>query len=280
MPSHPPPSHSFIDALLNAERPMIMELKPRSAGGVDLFRGRTPADLVTLYEAAGAPCLSVVTGRWFGGTIDLLHEVTERTSLPVLQKDFITNTGQLRDARRLGASAVLLTAALLPRVAMAKLVGASLSLGLTPFVEVATQAEVEAVPCADRCVIAVNNKDIVDRERGAGDIDRSMQLLPTVLQTGTRCPVSASGIDRVDVAAGLLDAGYAGLLVGTGLLRGDRRMGEWLAEFDRCRRPASRVDDSERSDVIGSVGDTGDIGDRCSDDRRLASVAPLHGWSA
>lgn len=225
---------AFIDALVRARRPVIMELKPRAASGEDLFQGRSPGELVELYETAGAPCLSVVTGHWFGGTTDLLRDVTARTRLPVLQKDFLTNAGQLRAARDLGASAVLLTAALLPRAALAKLVDTSLSLGLTPFVEVTSEAEIAVLPPGDECVVAVNNKDIRDRERGSADIERSLRLLPAVQRTGSRCPVSASGIDRSDVAARLLDAGFAGLLVGTGLLRADR-LEAWCRALDDHR---------------------------------------------
>jgi indole-3-glycerol phosphate synthase len=209
----------FIDALLGARVPVIMELKPRAADGEDLFQGRSPGELVAGYEAAGAPCLSVVTGRWFGGTTELLREVTASTDLPVLQKDFLTNARQLRVARDLGASAVLLTASLLPRSALARLVDTALSLGLTPFIEVTSEAEIATLPSCEACVVAVNNKDIRDRERGTADIERSLRLLPAVRRTGTRCPVSASGIDRADIATRLLGAGFAGLLVGTGLLR-------------------------------------------------------------
>jgi indole-3-glycerol phosphate synthase len=227
---------AFVDALLDAGHPVIMELKPRSADGLDLFRGRTPAELVARYEAAGAPCLSVVTGRWFGGTPELLRVVAARTRLPVLQKDFFTNAPQIHEAHRLGASAVLLTAALLPRVALARLIDTCLSIGLTPFVEVTSEAEIDAVPRARSCVIAVNNKDIVQRERGAPDIDRSLELLPALRRSGTPCPVSASGIGRPETAARLLDAGFAGLLIGTGLLLGERRMSDWLADVESCRR--------------------------------------------
>lgn len=226
----------FVDALVGAERPLIMELKPRSANGVDLFQGRSPAELVALYEAVGAPCLSVVTGRWFGGTPALLREVAGLTRLPVLQKDFLTNSAQLQAACDLGASAVLLTASLLPRTALLKLVDTSLALGLTPFVEVVSAEEIAGLPPSDNCVVAVNNKNIRDKERGAPDIDRSMRLLPAVQRTGTPCPVSASGIDSAVVAAGLLDAGYAGLLVGTGLLRADH-MKDWCERLDEARGP-------------------------------------------
>jgi indole-3-glycerol phosphate synthase len=228
---------AFLQALLSARRPVIMEVKRQDADGNDLLGGRAVTDVVAGYEAAGAPCLSVVTGRWFGGTPDLLRDVTTRTDLPVLQKDFITRPGQLADARDLGASAVLLTAGLLPRAALPKLVDATLALGLTPFVEVATEAEVDAVPRPDECVIAVNNKDIATREREAADTDRSATLLPALLRRGTPCPVSASGIDGPETAARLLGLGYAGLLVATGLLRsGDAAA--WMADLDRRRATA------------------------------------------
>lgn len=210
----------FVDALRGARLPLIMEIKRHDGDGADLLGDRSVADVLAEYEKAGAPCVSVVTGRWFGGTESMLREVAEHTTLPILQKDFITRRTQVTRARDLGASAVLLTAGLLPRSSMTSLVDACLSIGLTPFVEVTDEAEIAAVPHADQCVIAVNNKDIRNKERDCGDIGRSLRLLPAVERTGTPCPVSASGIAGPEVAAQLLAAGYAGLLMGTTLLRG------------------------------------------------------------
>jgi indole-3-glycerol phosphate synthase len=225
----------FISTLLDADRPVIMEIKRQDADGRDLLGHRSVAEIVADYEAAGAPCISVVTGRWFGGTDDTLREVAALTDRPLLQKDFITNQRQLRTARELGASAVLLTAALLPRSSLGKLVDAALALGLTPFVEVTSAGEAEAIPRAGDCVVAVNNKDIKLRERDVADVDRSVALLPALARTGTACPVSASGIDRPEVAARLLDEGFAGLLVGTGLLRAPGGVPAWADELDSRR---------------------------------------------
>ncbi|MFZ4156794.1 indole-3-glycerol-phosphate synthase [Streptomyces pseudogriseolus] len=234
---------AFVEALLGARRPLVMEIKPRDAHGADLVAGRTPAGLVAAYEEAGAPCLSVVTGRWFGGTPALLREVARHASVPLLQKDFITRRAQLSDARELGASAVLLTAGLLPAPALRTLVDATLREGLTPFVEITSEAELERVPRPGDCVIAVNNKDIRARERGPADLSRSHALLPALRASGTPCPVSASGIDTPSAAAGLLAAGYRGLLIGTALLRsGD--LGAWSAAGPGLlaeRRVPSRV---------------------------------------
>ncbi len=229
----------FIAALLAARRPLIMEIKRHAGDGKDLLGGRSVAEVLAEYEAADAPCVSVVTGKWFGGTEAMLREVTERTDLPVLQKDFITRREQVTRARTLGASAVLLTAGLLPRSSLATLVDACLTAGLTPFVEVTGEAEIEAVPHAGECVIAVNNKDIRTRERDAGDVGRSLRLLPALVGRGTPCPVSASGIDDTDTAARLLNAGYAGLLMGTALLR-NQGLDTFLSELDgRLKRPAT-----------------------------------------
>jgi indole-3-glycerol phosphate synthase len=232
----------FIRSLRAAGRPLIMEIKRHDGGGADLLGGRSVAEVLAEYEAADAPCVSVVTGRWFGGTEAMLREVTERTDLPVLQKDFITRREQVTRAKALGASAVLLTAGLLPRSSLCTLVDACLTAGLTPFVEVTCETEVEAVPHAGECVIAVNNKDIRTRERDAGDVARSLRLLPALVRSGTPCPVSASGIDSAAVATELLDAGYAGLLIGTALLR-TRGLDAYLSDVDErlARTPAAEA---------------------------------------
>ena len=104
----------FIDALLSARLPVIMEVKRRDPHGNDLFAGRPIAEIVADYEAAGAPCISVVTGRWFGGDDEMLKEVAQLTDVPLLKKDFTIRESQIAGAKEMGASAILLTARILP----------------------------------------------------------------------------------------------------------------------------------------------------------------------
>ncbi|GAB2701765.1 phosphoribosylanthranilate isomerase [Kitasatospora kifunensis] len=219
-------------ALSCARLPVVMELKARSAHGQDLFRGRSATRLVAEYTRAGAPALSVVTGEWFGGSAALLEEVAGATELPILVKDFFTKERQLATARAAGAAAVLLTASVLPRTVLPRLITAALALGLTPFVEITEEAELAAVVHPQACVIAVNNKDIRQREQGRADLTRSLRLLPAVTATGTPVPVSASGIETPQQAAALLAAGYRGLLIGTGLL-GSVDLDSWSATLAR-----------------------------------------------
>jgi indole-3-glycerol phosphate synthase len=225
---------AFVKALLNGRVPIIMEVKRSDGEGAELMGERTIAEIVSQYVAVGAPCISVVTGRWFGGNDAMLEEVSGLTDVPLLKKDFITREKQIVAAKEMGASAVLLTAKILPAKTFQHLIEITLSHGLTPFVEIVDQAELESVIHPSDCIIAVNNKDINTREREPGDIDTSRSLLAATIAAGTPCPVSASAILDPRIAAELVDAGFKGLLIGTGLLRADSIAG-WVEEFERHR---------------------------------------------
>ena len=224
----------FIDALLAGRVPIIMEVKRSDGEGAELMGERTIPEIVGQYVAVGAPCISVVTGRWFGGNDDMLREVAGLTEVPLLKKDFITREKQIVAAREMGASAVLLTAKILPAKTFQHLIELALEHELTPFVEVVDRDELDSVIHPGDCVIAVNNKDINTREREPGDIDTSRSLLEATIQAGTPCAVSASAITDPQIGAELIDAGFKGLLIGTGLLRADSIAG-WVQEFERHR---------------------------------------------
>src|SRR4051812_18606715 len=224
----------FVDALLGSRLPIIMEVKRSDADGVQLMGERSVADVVAEYAACGAPCISVVTGRWFGGDDDMLREAAAVAEVPILKKDFITRERQVAEAKEMGASAALLTARILPKSSFQKMIETILRHGLTPFVEVADHDEIASVIHAEDCIVAVNNKDIRTQEREPGDIDQSHSLLEATIATGTPCPVSASAITDPRVGAELVAAGFKGLLIGTGLLLAPS-VREWVGEFEQHR---------------------------------------------
>jgi indole-3-glycerol phosphate synthase len=236
----------FIDALRTASPPVIMEVKRRSAEGDDLLRGRSVREVVEAYHRSGAACLSVVTGSWFGGDDELLREVAALTERPILKKDFITSERQIVAAKAMGAAAVLLTAELLPATLMPRLVRTCLRHDVTPFVEISSAAQLARLGDAQGCVVAVTNKDIRRRERGAARLDRSLELLPAVTRSGAECSVSAGGISEAAVAAALLAAGFDALLIGTALLAATD-VEHWLDALPRQSRKDHRHDASPRS---------------------------------
>jgi indole-3-glycerol phosphate synthase len=161
----------------------------------------------------------------------MLDDVAALTDLPILKKDFITRESQVVAAKKAGASAILLTARILPKSSFQSLIETILEHDVTPFVEVADHAELDSVIHGEKCIVAINNKDIRNQERDGGNLDLSRSLLEAAIETSTPCPVSASAITEPKVAAELIDAGFKGLLIGTGLLRSSS-VEKWVTEFE------------------------------------------------
>ena len=239
-------SSMFTDALLASPLPVIMEVKRRDGNGVELMGERSIEQIVSQYIAAGAPCISVVTGRWFGGDESMLEQVVALTDLPILKKDFITRESQIVAAKAAGASAILLTARILPKSSFQSLIETILRHDLTPFVEVADHEELHRVIHAEDCIVAINNKDIRNQERDGGDLELSRSLLQATLQTGTPCPVSASAITDPKVAAELVAAGFKGLLIGAGLLLSEN-VQTWVSDFEHHRSALQAASPTEPS---------------------------------
>ena len=210
--------------------PIIAEIKPSTPAHGDLLRGRRIEDIVAAYEAAGAACISVVTGRWFGGSAHLLEQVAATTKLPILHKDFIVTAAAIARSAALGASAVLVTSSVITRRALVRLVDEALALGLTPFVELASSAELRDLGLPPGAIAAVNNQDIRSQECSGDGVSRSFELLAMAKATGAGAIVSASGIASPAAARSLLAAGYDGLLIGTAVLRADD-LARTLSEF-------------------------------------------------
>lgn len=215
--------HCFISRLLGCRAagtmPIIAEIKAFAPTHGDLLRHRPVEDIAQWYESAGMACVSVVTGRWFGGSPALLERVARATTLPVMCKDFIVSRTAIKRSKALGAAAVLLTKKFVSVDVLRMLAECALSLGLTPFIEVASAGEMQGLKLDREAILAVNNRNISIKETDAGDITTSLSLLDVARTTGAGAVVSASAITTVDEAKQLLNAGFDGLLIGTAFLR-------------------------------------------------------------
>ena len=226
----------LTDPRPDAGAPVIAEIKLTDADGRDLACGRAPEAIAAGYLQGGARCLSVVTGRWFGGSPSLLARIAQAApGMPILRKDFITSERALSESAALGASAVLLTARLLPGARLARLAEAALAAGLAPFIEIASEAELAWVPADLPGVLAVNNSDIDQRERSGAGPGRSHALLTAAAARRPAALVSASRIADPTEAAALIAAGFDALLIGTALMR-DPSLLPRIAAACRCWR--------------------------------------------
>jgi len=97
----------------NSGKAIIAEVKMGSPSLGSLEGTFDPIEQARAYGDSGASALSVVVEPdFFHGSYELLGQCARASGLPAIAKDFVVDPLQLRWARRAGASAILLIAAL------------------------------------------------------------------------------------------------------------------------------------------------------------------------
>ncbi|MBQ9306435.1 MAG: indole-3-glycerol phosphate synthase TrpC [Clostridia bacterium] len=172
-------------------------------------------EIARSYAQAGAEAISVLTEpKWFLGSNEILREITENVSTPVLRKDFTVDEYMIYEARLLGASAVLLIVSLLDEKTLSSWIRLSDSLGLSCLVECHDAEEIRmALGCGAR-IIGVNNRNLRTFSVDVSHAGALRSLVP-----GNVTFVAESGIrDAADVRA-VAEEGADAVLVGETLMR-------------------------------------------------------------
>jgi indole-3-glycerol phosphate synthase len=206
----------FRRALESGERPrVIAEIKRRSPSRGEIRPDFDPVACARAYAGAGAAAISVLTdSRYFGGSLELLDEIHQAVSVPLLRKDFILDAYQVDEARVHGADAVLLIAAALDERALRELSAHAEGLGLDVLVEVHDERELETALATGADLIGINNRDLRTFQVDLAVTERLAGKLPE------GCVVVAeSGIFTPRDWQRLAAAGAHAFLVGEALMR-------------------------------------------------------------
>ena len=214
----------FADAVrkkkLSGQVPVIPDIKCVSPKEGDLLRGRDPVEVAGLLASLGAPAISVVTEpKEFGGSLALLEKVSQRTGLPILRKDFVTTTDDLKQSLEYGASAILLMCAVQPEPLLSVLYEEALRLGLEPLVETHTEEEMLLARKLGAKLIGINNKNILELERDDGTVALTSVLAGSAPSDAVL--ISESSIASVADVRAAIEAGADAVLVGTAIWQAD-----------------------------------------------------------
>ena len=206
-----PPIPSFRGAFPG----VIAELKQASPSKGLIRADFQPVPLALELEAAGAAALSVLTEpNYFLGSLEYLTAVTDRVKLPVLRKEFIFDPYQILEARRSGAAAVLLIAALLPQAELLRLAEYALRLGMDVLGEAHNAEEVARLLDSPVTLIGVNARDLRTFATDLGGVAELLKPIPP-----ERLPIAESAITSAADLRRLREAGAQGFLIGETLMR-------------------------------------------------------------
>jgi indole-3-glycerol phosphate synthase len=218
-------TRSFAKALRTNSLNIIAEVKKASPSKGIITEDFRPAEQALAYEAAGAAAISVLTEQdFFLGSDFHLTDIVNQVSLPVLRKDFTIDYSQIYEARIMGASAILLIAALLPDDVLASFRELAGELGLSVLCEVHTMDELMRALDIGADIIGINNRDL---KTFHVDLSVTERLAPMIPQG--RTIVSESGIHTPADLSRCYRSGAHAVLIGESLMRGAVHTDEGLS---------------------------------------------------
>jgi len=209
---------------------IIAEIKDRSPAEGDLATpGSDRAERAGKYSSGGAAAISVLTepSRFSGELAHLEDVVAAVPDTPVMRKDFLVEAVQVSEARRAGASGVLLIATMLSDTKLREMLDRAWEHDLFVLLEAFDADDLRRASKllennADReradtgqLLVGVNTRNL---RTLAVDSDRLQKLAP--LLPAAVC-VAESGLHTADDAARVAGWGYRAALVGTALMRSD-----------------------------------------------------------
>lgn len=208
----------FLEALRGASAPAIVaEIKRASPSAGLIARNCDPSQIALRYDAAGVDAISVLTeSDHFLGELAFLRIARERSSRPILRKDFLRTRYEIAQSAAFGADAVLLILAGL-NDAQARACRQEAALyDLDTLVEVHDAAELDRAVALEADLIGINNRNLRTFET---DLAVSEYLLPHVPAGMTA--ISESGMETAQDARRLHAAGARGFLIGEAMMRAD-----------------------------------------------------------
>ena len=211
--------YPFERALSGKGLSIISEVKKASPSKGVIADDFPYLDIAKEYESAGADAISCLTEPdRFKGSDEYLKEIVREVSIPVLRKDFTVDPYMIYQAKLMGASAVLLIAAILSDEELRSYSEIADTLGLSSLFEAHDAEEVKRCLNAGARIVGVNNRNLKDFTVDITNSVRLRELVPSDVIF-----VSESGIEKPSDVKILKENGTDAVLIGEMLMRSSNK---------------------------------------------------------
>lgn len=201
---------------------VVAEIKNRSPAEGELSTAAgDPVSRARAYAAGGAAAISVLTepSRFDGELAHLEEVVAAVPDTPVMRKDFLVDPVQVLEARKAGASGVLLITTMLDDATLGSMLDCAFEHGMFVLLESFDKDDLKRssrfLDRGGQLLIGVNTRNLRTLKVDADRLERLGPALPDA-----RC-VAESGLHSAADAARVAGWGYTMALVGTALMRSD-----------------------------------------------------------
>ncbi len=231
IPEEIAPALSFRDALKREPGTairVIAECK-KASPSMGLMRPEyDPGAIAGSYARLGAAACSVLTdGEFFQGHVDHLR-AARPAGIPLLRKDFTLDVKQIKQARAIGADAILLIVRLLSPTQLSEFLSAAEELGMDALVEIHEEKELDVALESGARIIGINHRNL---DTLAMDLSLTETLAPRIRSARPDAVVVAeSGVESPE-GRGRVDAFADAILIGTAFMQSSDIDASWRSIF-------------------------------------------------
>ena len=181
---------SIIQKIRKQKNALIVEFKRFSPSVKNFNKIRSIQDTIEIYDKSKCCCISILTDKNFGGSLNDISIAKKLTNKPIIRKDFIIDKTQILESKLYGADAILLIAKILTRKQIEDLYQYANELNLDVLIEIESIHEISKIKNIKNSLIGINNRNLKEQKI---NIDKSINL--SNLIKNKNFIVSESGID-------------------------------------------------------------------------------------
>ena len=215
-------SNSFLNAIENNlsknKNALIAEFKRYSPSVKSFNKVRYLQDVIEQYHKSKCCCISILTDKNFGGSLNDINVAKKISNKPIIRKDFIINEAQVFETKEFGADAILLIAKILSKSEIKKLYKLANKIGLDVLIEIESILEAKKIKDIDAKLIGINNRNLKEQKI---DINKSIKLSKVL---NNKIIVSESGVTVSNIKKIKNNSGISSFLIGESILNNEDKV--------------------------------------------------------
>ncbi len=213
-------SFAFRKIFAGAGLKIIAEFKKASPSAGEINASAKIENFIEIYDEF-ADAVSVLTDKkFFWGSVEYVKKAREKTSLPIIAKDFYVSKNQILRAAHFGADAVLLIAKILSDEKMRELYEVCEGAGIDAIFEVHDRGEVERILKLNPKIIGINTRNLEDFSIDGKTLEIADEIPDGIFL------IAESGIEKPEDVK-KIPARFNAVLMGTALMKA-KNPGEFL----------------------------------------------------
>ena len=210
---------SIIQEIKKQKNALIVEFKRFSPSVKNFNKIRSIQDTIEIYDKSKCCCISILTDKNFGGSLNDISIAKKLTNKPIIRKDFIIDKTQILESKLYGADAILLIAKILTRKQIEDLYQYANELNLDVLIEIESIHEISKIKNIKSSLIGINNRNLKEQKI---NIDKSINL--SNLIKNKNFIVSESGIDIKNIKKIKEATNIKTFLIGGSILNSSRTL--------------------------------------------------------